>query len=87
MRSENQKEASKRLKIVEGHLKKVRQMVEEGSYCIDILQQSLAVQQALKRVDELILSGHLESCVVGALGEKKKEKIQEVLEIFRKSRR
>ena len=87
MISENQKSAIKRLKIIEGHLKKVRQMVEKGVYCIDILQQSLAVQQALKGVDELILSGHLQSCVVGALGEKKKEKIREVLEIFRKIRR
>lgn len=84
MRKDSRQEAVKRLKVIEGHLKKVRQMVEENAYCIDILQQSLAVQNALKKVDELILDSHLHSCVIEAVGEKKKEKIEEILELFRK---
>lgn len=87
-------EIIKRLKIIEGHLKKVRKMVEEGVYCVNILQQSLAVQNALKKVDEMILDNHLHTCVIEALGEKsgkagsggKKEKIEEILELFKKRR-
>lgn len=77
--------AIKRLNIIEGHLRKVREMVEEGKYCPDIIQQSTAVQSALKRVDELLLEGHLKDCVTKAIksggGEKE---IQELLEAFRK---
>lgn len=80
------KEAVRRMKIIEGHLKKVRKMVEEDSYCMDILQQSSAVQNALKKVDELILDNHLHTCVVEAVGKKKEERIEEILELFKKRR-
>ena len=79
-------ETIQRLKIIEGHLKKVRKMVEEGTYCMDVLQQSLAVQNALKKVDEMILDNHLHTCVVEAVGKKRKEKIGEILELFKKRR-
>lgn len=82
----NQQETIRRLQIIEGHLKKVRKMVEEEAYCMDILQQSLAVQNALKKVDELILDKHLHTCMIEAMGKKKKEKIEEILELFKKRR-
>lgn len=53
-----------RLKIAQGHLKKVIQMVESGEYCIDVITQSKAVQSALKEVDSLTLENHLKTCVV-----------------------
>ena len=37
-----------RLKIAQGHLAKVLDMAKSGSYCIDVLHQSNAVQRALK---------------------------------------
>ena len=85
MQKKIQHDAKKRLGIIEGHLRKVREMVEEGKYCPDIIQQSTAVQSALKRVDELLLEGHLKDCVTEAIksggGEKE---IGELLEAFRK---
>lgn len=74
-----------RLKIIEGHLKKVRAMVEEGAYCPDVIQQSTAVQSALRKVDELLLDGHLRDCVTSAIksGGGDKE-IKELIEAFRK---
>lgn len=85
MQKATQKEAIKRLKIIEGHLRKVRLMVEKGEYCLDVLQQSTAIQHALKRVDELLLDGHLRDCVTRAIksGGGDKE-IKELLETFRK---
>lgn len=80
----SKQEIIRRLRVIEGHLRKVRQMVGEDRYCVDILQQSLAVQNALKKVDEIILDSHLHTCVVEAVGEKKKEKIEEILELFKK---
>ena len=67
MKNANKKETLRRLNIIKGHLKKVAKMVEEDKYCIDILQQSLAVQNALKQVDGLILDQHLHQCVTEAI--------------------
>lgn len=86
MKKNTQKETLRRLKIIEGHLKKVTKMVGEDKYCIDILQQSLAVQNALKKVDSLILDQHLQKCVAKAMknGKGKKEKsIKELLKIYK----
>jgi DNA-binding FrmR family transcriptional regulator len=52
-----------RLKIARGHLNKVIGMVEGGSYCIDIVHQSVAVQAALRSADDVILKNHMETCV------------------------
>jgi len=80
--------ALKRLKSARGHLDHVISQVEKEQYCIDILQQSLAVQSALRAVDNIILKGHLEDHVSQAMRGKNKEKsIQEVVDVFEKTRR
>lgn len=80
--------ALKRLKSARGHLDHVIKQIEQEKYCIDILQQSLAVQAALKAVDHIILKGHLEEHVSEAMKGKNKDKsIQEVIEVFDKARK
>ena len=80
--------ARKRLRTARGHLDHVISQVESEKYCIDILQQSLAVQSALRAVDHLILKGHLEEHVSNAMQSKDKDKsIGEIIEIFDKARR
>ncbi|MBU1102043.1 metal-sensitive transcriptional regulator [Patescibacteria group bacterium] len=82
----NQNGIQHRLKIIEGHIKKVRKMVEDQQYCIDILNQSLAVQRALKEVDALILEKHLKSCVTDAIKHNKSAKsFKELLEVFKRA--
>jgi len=77
-----------RLKIARGHLDKVIEMVERGKYCINVLQQSIAVQNALKRADEKILSRHLQICVKKALSNEEKDKqVTKILEVFKRGRR
>lgn len=76
-----------RLKIADGHLKKVIDMVEKDEYCIDILSQSLAVQNAIKETDALILKNHLEGCVVHDIKNGKiDETIDEIMKVFKKSK-
>lgn len=78
----------KRLKTARGHLDHVIKMVDQGKYCIDILQQSLAVQSALRAVDTIIFKGHLEEHVSEAMhGQDKDKSIEEVIDIFTKARR
>lgn len=81
-------EALKRLSSARGHLDHVISQIESEKYCIDILQQSLAVQAALRAVDHIILKGHLEEHVSKAMhGDEKDKSINEVVEIFDKARR
>ena len=76
-----------RLKIAQGHLKKVQQMVEDDTYCIDVIHQSQAVQKALKEVDTVILENHLKGCVTDAMKNgKQDEAIVEVMNIFKNTK-
>ncbi|KKQ49508.1 MAG: hypothetical protein US67_C0014G0010 [Candidatus Woesebacteria bacterium GW2011_GWD1_38_10] len=81
-----QKSIIHRFKIASGHLKKVIRMVEAGDYCIDIVHQSLAVQAALKKADQLVLKNHLDTCVSDSIkkGEGKKA-IAEIMEVLEKT--
>ena len=79
-------DALRRLSIAQGHLEKVKNMLEENAYCPDVIHQSHAVQAALKKADEIILQGHLQSCVLPSVNEKNTEKlVDEVMELFRKN--
>ena len=74
-----------RLKIAQGHLKKVIQMIEEDTYCIDVMHQMQAVESGLKETGNLLLENHLKTCVLEAIREgKKDEAISEVMEVFKR---
>lgn len=79
-------DALKRLKNIEGHVRGIEQMVENGAYCIDIIRQIQAVQAALDRVSGNILEGHLHSCVITAVrGEDISERervLTEIADVF-----
>lgn len=88
MQSQVKIDALKRLRTARGHLDHVVSAVESEKYCIDILQQSLAVQSALRAVDHIILKGHLEEHVSKAMKGKNKEKsISEIIDVFDKARK
>lgn len=76
---------SHRLKIARGHLDKVIKMAESGEYCINIIHQSLAVQAALKKIDEVILENHLKTCVAKAIREgRTNQVVNEVMKVMDK---
>lgn len=79
------KEILRRAKIAEGHFKKVIKMIQDEEYCLDVLHQSLAVQSALKKIDDLVLEKHLNSCVVHKINNGEgKEATKEIMEIFKR---
>ncbi len=74
-----------RLKISKGHLEKVIKMVDNHEYCIDIIHQIIAIQEALKATSDLILENHLNTCVADAIRKgKTKSAIDEIMEIMKK---
>ena len=75
-----------RLKSVDGHLRGVIKMVEDDTYCMDVLKQLQAVQGAIGRVNALLLADHLQTCVTTAIrGDEPAERervIGELLALF-----
>lgn len=79
-------EKVKRLKSIEGHVRGVERMVEDNSYCIDIIRQVQAVQAALNKLSIGILDDHLHSCLTTAVqgsdpGERERV-LSEIAEVY-----
>lgn len=72
------------LKRIEGQVRGVRAMIEEGRYCVDILTQLSAITSAVARVQDHVLAKHLDSCVRASFaGPSKKDKAVKIDEIVR----
>ena len=80
------KEVLNRLRSIEGHVRGIERMVEKDEYCVDVINQTIAVQRALDKVNSLMLRNHLETCMTAAIrGEEPRERervISELLEVF-----
>ena len=61
------KKVVNRLAKIEGHVRSIKEMVQNGRDCPDVLIQMAAVQSALQQVGRLILEDHLEHCIVEAV--------------------
>jgi DNA-binding FrmR family transcriptional regulator len=90
-REERLEDLIRRLRRIEGQVRGLQKMVEEGRYCVDILTQIDAVTAALARVQDQVLESHLNHCVAEALeGEDRvarKKKVDEVVGLLKKYRR
>ncbi len=67
MTPEYKREAALRLKIAAGHLESVRRMVDDETYCVDLMKQLSAVQASLEKVQQIFLRNHLSTCVSDAI--------------------
>jgi DNA-binding FrmR family transcriptional regulator len=71
---------------IEGQVRGLSKMVDEGRYCIDIVTQISAVRAALRRVEEEVLRDHVANCVEHAIASGNKadqrEKITELMAVI-----
>ena len=75
-----------RMKKIEGQAKGIQRMIEEGRYCIDIVQQLTALSAAIDETSLLILENHIEGCVTAAIRERHgDEYIRELMGAIRKA--
>ena len=56
-----------RLRKIEGQIRGIQKMIEEGKYCIDIINQIIAAERALDGVAKIVMKRHVESCVTEAI--------------------
>lgn len=73
-----------RLSRIEGQVRGIRRMVEEDSYCTDILVQVSAVNAALNSFNKVLLSNHIRTCVAEDIRAGREETIDELVVTLQK---
>lgn len=76
-----------RVRRIEGQARGIHRMIDEDTYCIDILTQVSAMTSALENVALALMDDHLEHCVADAVasgGDEAQEKIREASEAIRR---
>ncbi|KQB83945.1 metal-sensitive transcriptional regulator [Corynebacterium lowii] len=75
-----------RLKRIEGQIRGLQRMIDEDTYCIDVVTQISAATAALHNLSVALMSDHLHHCVTNAIeeGEGGSEKIDEAMKAIQR---
>lgn len=88
LQNEEKSEAMLRLTRIEGQVRGVKRMIDEETYCVDVLTQLASIHEALRGVGKMLMSSHLRRCVTDALREGDEERVEktyrELMDIFYK---
>lgn len=88
MKPDQKNRLIKRLKIIEGQVRGIQNMVEKDAYCINIITQSSAIKQAISGVEDALLENHLATCVVNQIKQgKDKQPTKEILKVYKLKRK
>lgn len=84
----NKASVIRRLKLLEGQVRGLQRMIENDTYCIDVITQTSAVKQGLSNVEDMLLENHLDHCVVHQVqsGQTKKAK-EEIIKVYKLKRK
>lgn len=84
----NKQKLIRRLKIVEGQVRGLQDMLTKDAYCIDVITQTSAVKQALSGIEDALMENHLSTCVISQIkkGQEKKA-VDEILKVYRLKRK
>ena len=78
----------RRLKIIEGQVRGLQEMIEKDAYCIDVITQTSAVKQALSGVEDVLMESHLSTCVVRQIKKgKEKKSVEEIIKVYQLKRK
>jgi len=78
----------RRLKIIEGQVRGLQEMVKKDAYCIDVITQTSAVKQALSGIEDALMESHLSTCVVHQIKKgKERTAIGEILKVYHLKRK
>lgn len=82
------KKIIRRLKIIEGQVRGLQALIENKTYCIDVITQTSAIKQALSNVEDILLEDHLKGCVVNQIKSGKADKAtEEILQVYQLKRK
>ena len=78
----------RRLKIIEGQVRGLQDMIGKDAYCIDVITQTSAVKQALSGIEDALMENHLSTCVVTQIKKGKEDTaIKEILKVYQLKRK
>jgi DNA-binding FrmR family transcriptional regulator len=78
----------RRLKIIEGQVRGLQDMLSKDAYCIDVITQTSAVKQALSGVENSLMENHLSTCVVNQIKKGHESKaVKEILKVYELKRK
>ncbi len=78
------KDLINRLNRIEGQVRGIKKMVENGTYCTDILIQVSAVNAALNSFNKVLLGNHIRTCVAEDIRQGKEETFEELVTTLQK---
>lgn len=77
-----------RLASIEGHIGGIRKMLADGTYCVDVIKQTFAVERALQRFEGELLRSHLSTCVPSGFTEgRSDDMVRELGDLFELARK
>ena len=84
----NKQKLVRRLKILEGQVRGLQKMIENDTYCIDIITQTSAIKQGISNVEDILMEGHLGHCVVNQIKKGETGKATaEILKVYKLKRK
>jgi len=88
MEDKNKGRIIRRLKLLEGQVRGLQKMIENNTYCIDVITQTSAVKQGLSNVEDLLLENHLGGCIVNQIKSGQTDKAtEEILKVYKLKRK
>ena len=76
--------AKKRINIIKGQLDGLQRMIDQDEYCIDLLNQSLAIQNSLESLDAVLFERHLETHVKDQFSKEPQTATEELVKLFKR---
>lgn len=77
-------QAQKRINIIKGQLDGLQRMIESDEYCIDLLNQSLAIQNSLRSLDAVLFERHLSTHVSHQFKQEEEKAVTELVSLFKR---
>ena len=88
MNEDIKKRATRRLKIIEGQIRGLQKMVEDDTYCVNVITQASAIKEALSGVEDLLLENHLSTHVIHQIKNgKEATATEEILKVYKLKRK
>ena len=85
MKNHCHKDQISSIRRIEGQIRGIEKMIENGEYCIDILNQLKAAKNSIASVEGKILKTHIEDCVKESLsGDQFEEKVDEIIKTLKR---
>lgn len=76
--------AQKRINIIKGQLDGLAKMIDADEYCMDLLTQSLAIQNSLRSLDSVLFERHLKTHVSHQFHNEPKKATEELVSLFKR---